>query len=171
MRRWVAGIISQGSGSRAGFARATEAGKLSAMDLPERYREIVCLLIEKAKGFLEAGEALSPIAFVGNFATGRVRLVAIHTGNEAAKDDSAQAIRRIERNPRLPPGEIAGTIADMPCAAPAVPIHPPRGGRRNRFAEKLLGPRLRSRTQLPAARIRQNPVLGIIPLPSRAGWR
>ncbi len=65
------------------------------MELPARYRDIVWPLIEAAKRFLEAGESLAPLAVVGNFTTGRMQPVAIHTRDEAAKDDSAQAIRRI----------------------------------------------------------------------------
>ena len=65
------------------------------MELPARYRDIVWPLIEAAKRFLEAGESLAPLAVVGNFTTGRVQPVAIDARDDAAKDDSAQAIRRI----------------------------------------------------------------------------
>lgn len=37
------------------------------MEIPTSYREIIEPLIAKARGFLEAGESLSPFAFVGNF--------------------------------------------------------------------------------------------------------
>ena len=63
------------------------------MQLPPRYREIIWPLIEKAKGFLEKGESLSPLAFVGNFDTGQVVHILIDTLDESRKDASALAIR------------------------------------------------------------------------------
>ena len=51
-------------------------------------------MIEKAKGFLEKGEKLSPIAFVGNFETGQFVPILIDTADESRKDASAGAIRR-----------------------------------------------------------------------------
>lgn len=63
------------------------------MQLPPRYHEIIWPLIEKAKGFLEKGENLSPLAFVGNFDTGQVVSVLIDTLDESRKDASATAIR------------------------------------------------------------------------------
>ena len=63
------------------------------MKLPDRYTELILPLIEKAKGFLAAGEALSPIAFVGSFESGQVIPIVIDTSNEEAKDNSALAIR------------------------------------------------------------------------------
>jgi hypothetical protein len=38
--------------------------------LPERYRAAIAPLIDKAREFLEQGEELVPMAFVGNFTTG-----------------------------------------------------------------------------------------------------
>jgi hypothetical protein len=63
------------------------------MKLPDRYTELILPLIEKAKGFLEAGESLSPLAFVGNFDSGLIIPVLIDTINDEAKDNSANAIR------------------------------------------------------------------------------
>jgi hypothetical protein len=63
------------------------------MKLPDRYTELILPLIETAKGFLVAGETLSPIAFVGSFESGQVIPIVIDTSNEEAKDNSAQAIR------------------------------------------------------------------------------
>ena len=40
--------------------------------LPERYRAAIAPLIGKARELLEQGEALVPMAFVGNFTTGAV---------------------------------------------------------------------------------------------------
>ena len=52
------------------------------MKLPEPYLEVVLPFIEKARGFLEKGESLSPIAFVGNFASGRLIPVVIDTASD-----------------------------------------------------------------------------------------
>ena len=40
--------------------------------LPERYRAAIAPLIDKAREFLEKGEELAAMAFVGNFTTGAV---------------------------------------------------------------------------------------------------
>jgi hypothetical protein len=63
------------------------------MQLPQRYREMIWPMIEKAKGFLEKGEKLSPLAFVGNFDTGQVVPILIDTLDDSRKDASALAIR------------------------------------------------------------------------------
>lgn len=63
------------------------------MKLPERYAEVIWPMIEKARGFLEAGDALSPLAFVGSFDTGQVIPILIDTTGDEAKDNSARAIR------------------------------------------------------------------------------
>ena len=63
------------------------------MQLPPRYHEIIWPLIEKAKGFLERGENLSPFAFVGNFETDQVVPILIDTLDDSRKDASAIAIR------------------------------------------------------------------------------
>jgi len=63
------------------------------MDIPEKYREVIEPLIAKARSFVEAGESLAPIAFVGNFATRQILHVAIGTANDEAKDRSALAIQ------------------------------------------------------------------------------
>ena len=65
----------------------------ASMKLPERYLEIVLPFIEKARGFLEKGEALSPIAFVGNFESARMVPVVIDTASDESKDHAALAIR------------------------------------------------------------------------------
>ena len=38
--------------------------------LPESYQKVIAPVIAKARELLEQGEALVPMAFVGNFATG-----------------------------------------------------------------------------------------------------
>lgn len=63
------------------------------MDIPEKYREVIEPLIAKARGFVEAGEALAPIAFVGNFASRQILHVAIGTADDDTKDRAARAIQ------------------------------------------------------------------------------
>ena len=60
---------------------------------PESYLKTILPLIEVARGLLEKGETLAPIAFVGNFATGKTAQVLLESGNDAEKDRSALAIR------------------------------------------------------------------------------
>jgi hypothetical protein len=61
---------------------------------PLAYMKIISPLIEKAKGFLEAGEKLKPFAFVGNLTSGEVMPVMIASGSSAGKDRSAREIQR-----------------------------------------------------------------------------
>ena len=56
---------------------------------PESYLKTILPLIEVARGLLEKGEPLVPIAFVGNFATGKTAQVLLESGNDAEKDRSA----------------------------------------------------------------------------------
>jgi len=63
------------------------------MEIPASYREVIEPLIAKARGFLEAGETLSPFAFVGNFATQQILPILINTRDEEAKDRAALAIQ------------------------------------------------------------------------------
>ena len=60
---------------------------------PESYLKTILPLIEVARGLLEKGEQLVPIAFVGNFATGKTAQVLLDSGTDAEKDRSALAIR------------------------------------------------------------------------------
>ncbi len=39
---------------------------------PQAYMDIISPLIDKARGFLEAGEKLQPFAFVGNLTTKQI---------------------------------------------------------------------------------------------------
>jgi len=64
---------------------------LSAM--PESYWKFVSPLIAKAKGFLENGEALAPIAFVGSFSLDSAIPVLLNSSSLEAKDASALAIK------------------------------------------------------------------------------
>ena len=61
--------------------------------IPQRYLEIITPLIAQARAFLEKGEPLAPIAFVGNFTTGAIAPVAIATDTIDAKDRIADSIR------------------------------------------------------------------------------
>ena len=59
---------------------------------PENYLKTILPLIDVARGLLEKGEQLVPIAFVGNFATSKTAQVLLESGTDA-KDRSALAIR------------------------------------------------------------------------------
>ena len=63
------------------------------MDIPTKYLEVIEPLVAEARGYVEAGESLTPIAFVGNFATRQILHVSISTGDDDTKDRSALAIR------------------------------------------------------------------------------
>lgn len=55
--------------------------------------EIIAPLIDKARGLLEAGEKLQPIAFVGNLTTKQLVPVIIETASGEGKDKSARTIQ------------------------------------------------------------------------------
>lgn len=61
--------------------------------IPDAYLKIIEPLIATARGFLENGEKLAPMAFVGSFATGSAIPVMFETGSDAAKDKSALGIK------------------------------------------------------------------------------
>ena len=61
--------------------------------VPENYWQIISPLIVKAREFLEEGERLTPIAFVGAFSTGKIIPVMLQAASDEAKDNSALAIR------------------------------------------------------------------------------
>jgi len=60
---------------------------------PQAYMEIITPLIGKARGLLEAGEKLQPIAFVGNLAAMQVVPVIIEANSGEGKDHSARVIQ------------------------------------------------------------------------------
>lgn len=60
---------------------------------PQAYMDIICPLIEKARGFLESGDKLQAIAFVGNLTTGSVIPVIVQPGSDQDKDQSARTIQ------------------------------------------------------------------------------
>ena len=68
------------------------------MDIPEKYLEVIAPLIAKARSFVEAGESLAPIAFVGNFSTRQILNVSIRTADDDVKDRSALAIQQVARS-------------------------------------------------------------------------
>lgn len=63
------------------------------MKLPEAYQEIISPYISTVRGFLESGEKLSAIAFVGNFSTKEMVQVALDSRNDASKDSASLAIQ------------------------------------------------------------------------------
>lgn len=60
---------------------------------PQAYMDIISPLIDKARGFLESGEKLQAMAFVGNLTTKEVIPVMIQTGSGEGKDQSARKIK------------------------------------------------------------------------------
>ena len=60
---------------------------------PQAYMDIIDTLIDTARGFLEAGEKLQAMAFVGNLTTKQVIPVMIQPGSGEDKDQSARAIQ------------------------------------------------------------------------------
>ena len=60
---------------------------------PQAYMDIISSLIDKAQGFLEAGEKLQAFAFVGNLTTKEVIPVMIQPGSVEDKDQSARTIQ------------------------------------------------------------------------------
>jgi hypothetical protein len=62
-------------------------------NLPAAYREIINPLIASARGFLESGEDLRPVAFVGNLSPGSALPVLLDSRDDEAKEASCRAIR------------------------------------------------------------------------------
>jgi len=60
---------------------------------PVTYMTIITPLIDKARGFLEAGDKLQAFAFVCNLTTKKVIAVAIHPEGSENKDKSAREIQ------------------------------------------------------------------------------
>ena len=60
---------------------------------PQAYMDIIGPLIDKTRGFLEAGEKLQAMAFVGNLTTKEVITVMIQPGSGEDKDQSARTIQ------------------------------------------------------------------------------
>lgn len=64
---------------------------------PSAYLKIIAPLITKAREFLEAGETLQAIAFVGNLTSRNIMPVPIEQGSEDTKDKSALTIESAAR--------------------------------------------------------------------------
>ncbi len=64
------------------------------MQLPKAYSELVDPLIDIARGILEQGESLQPVAFVGNFTQRRVVPLMLDTSSDEAKQLSVRTIRQ-----------------------------------------------------------------------------
>jgi hypothetical protein len=62
--------------------------------MPKAYWETIAPLIERARGFLEDGQNLEPIAFVGSFEKQAMTFVVLNTGDGDVKDASAEQVRR-----------------------------------------------------------------------------
>lgn len=61
--------------------------------IPESYWKNIAPLIATAKDFLEKGESLAPIAFVGSFTSDICIPVVLQATSNKTKDDSAMAIK------------------------------------------------------------------------------
>lgn len=61
--------------------------------IPKSYLEVINPLIATARGLLEKGEELAPMAFIGNFTTRITTPVPIQTGTGEQKDRMADGIR------------------------------------------------------------------------------
>ena len=62
------------------------------MQIPPAYLRHIEPIVAKAKGFLENGEALTPMAFVGSFTNNTVIPVMLDSSNNDTKDRSATMI-------------------------------------------------------------------------------
>ena len=62
------------------------------MQIPPAYRPYVDPIVAKAKSFLESGEKLLPIAFVGSFSSEQVIPIQLDSRTDEGKDRSAATI-------------------------------------------------------------------------------
>lgn len=60
--------------------------------IPTAYLEIVDPLVNHARTLVEQGEALEPLAFVGNLSTRQMATVAMNADSVQTKDAAAQYI-------------------------------------------------------------------------------
>ncbi|WP_295436103.1 hypothetical protein [uncultured Thiodictyon sp.] len=63
--------------------------------IPTTYRTLIDPLIDVARGILESGEHLVPVAFVGNLTSGQTHQVMMSAASESAKDESAELVRHL----------------------------------------------------------------------------
>lgn len=62
--------------------------------IPQAYLEILNPLIAMARKFMEEGQSLHPVAFVGNFTTGMTVPVLFDASSVQAKEESSKEIRQ-----------------------------------------------------------------------------
>ena len=62
--------------------------------MPKAYWQTIEPLIDRARGFLEDGQSLEPIAFVGSFEKQTMTFVVLNTGDGDVKDASTEQVRR-----------------------------------------------------------------------------
>jgi len=63
--------------------------------IPSSYRTLIDPLITVARGILESGEQLVPVAFVGNLTSKQTVQVMMSAASEQAKDESAEWVRHL----------------------------------------------------------------------------
>ena len=63
--------------------------------IPTAYRTLIDPLIEVARGILESGEQLVPVAFIGNLTTHQTFPVMMDAASAEAKDHSAELVRHL----------------------------------------------------------------------------
>lgn len=63
--------------------------------IPQAYRTLIDPLIDVARGILEGGEQLVPVAFVGNLTVHQTFPVMMDASSEKAKDNSAELVRHL----------------------------------------------------------------------------
>jgi hypothetical protein len=63
--------------------------------IPTAYRTLIDPLIGVARGILEGGEQLVPVAFVGNLTAGQTFQVMMSAASEQTKDESADLVRHL----------------------------------------------------------------------------
>lgn len=61
---------------------------------PQAYLDIILPLIGSARGFVEDGESLVPVAFVGNLTSKKTLPVMLNAESDDTKDESAAVIKR-----------------------------------------------------------------------------
>ena len=63
-------------------------------NIPQIYLDTLNPLVAQARKFMEEGQSLHPVAFVGNFTTGVTMPVLFDTSSDEAKDGSSMGIRQ-----------------------------------------------------------------------------
>ena len=63
-------------------------------EMPKSYWETISPLIERARGFLEDGSSLHPVAFVGSFEKRTLNVVVLDARDRDTKNASAERVRQ-----------------------------------------------------------------------------